>query len=192
MAAISASELDAPLASQLPCSGSPHSSRKIANNFRSGGELTGRTLTMKTFIGLAPVMIISAACASLPAPSPQADTIVNASFATTWAAVLDRFAQSNIPIKAIDRSSGLITAEATRLDDSGRQYGNCNRMGIAIVPPDGATFNVLVKGDSIRSFVRATADWIGHNSKGLRLSCVTSGKWEQEFESAIKDQAESR
>ena len=138
------------------------------------------------------VTIASPACASVPAPLPQADTVVNAPFASTWAAVLDWFARSSVPVKRMDRSSGFITAEATRLGGSNRLYGNCNRMGIAIVPPDGATFYVVVEGDSTRSSVGVTADWIGHNSKGQRLSCVTSGQWEQEFESAIKARAEAR
>jgi hypothetical protein len=145
---------------------------------------------MKPPIRLALIIIISA-CASLSAPPPQTDTIVNAPFATTWAAAVSWFVRSNIAIKSRDRSSGLIAAEAKWLDSNGRQYGNCSGMGIAIIPPDGATFNVRVEGDSTRSSIGVTADWIGHNSKGRPLSCVSSGEWEQEFESAIKEQAES-
>jgi hypothetical protein len=138
------------------------------------------------------LLITTSACASLPSRSVPADIPVNASFDRTWAAVVDWFGQSSIPIKSMDRSSGLIRAEETGLDTRNRPYATCNQTGIAIVPPQRAILDVLVKGDSSRSSVVVTTHWIGYNSKGQRLSCVTTGKWEQEFESAVKDQAESR
>jgi len=79
------------------------------------------------------------------------------------------------------------------LAGSNASYGTCNQGGIVNLPPVGATFNVLVHGDSTRSSVVVTADWIGYDSNGSsRLPCVTTGKWEQEFETAIKAQAEAR
>jgi hypothetical protein len=138
------------------------------------------------------LLITTSACASLPSQSVPADIPVNASFDKTWAAVVDWFGQSSVPIKSMDRSSGRIRAEETGLATRNRPYATCSRTGIAIVPPQRATFDVLVKGDSSHSSVVVASDWIGYNSKGQRLSCVTTGKWEQEFESAVKDEAESR
>lgn len=62
--------------------------------------------------------------------------------------------------------------------------------GIRNVAPVGAAFNVLVKGDSARSSVVVTADWIGVDGAGDRIGCVSTGKWEQQFEAAIKAQSE--
>lgn len=138
-------------------------------------------------------IVLLAACVPPPsAPPPRPDTQVNASFSRVWDAVVDRFARSSVPVKTIDRSSGLIAAESMRINGDLSSYGGCNVMGVRNAPPVGAGFNVLIHGDSTRSSIVVTADWIGVDGAGNRIGCVTTGKWEQEFEAAIKARAETQ
>jgi hypothetical protein len=131
-------------------------------------------------------------CASLPpAPAPRPDTEINAPFSQTWDAVVDFFGRSSIPIKTIDRSSGIIAAEATRLAGDNGKYAVCTNP-LAHVPVIGGSFNVLVRGDSARSIVRATAVWVGSQVSGMDIHCVTTDVWEKDFESAIKQRSELR
>lgn len=126
-------------------------------------------------------------CASMPPlPPPRPDTQVNASFGKTWDAVVDYFARSSIPVKTIDRSSGLIAAETTRLAGDNSTYGVCaNGWGKRSFPPLGGSFNALVRGDSLKSVVRVTAVWLGGTG-----GCQTTDVWERDFESTIKSKAE--
>lgn len=128
------------------------------------------------------------ACASLP-PGAQdrPDTTVNAPVSRTWDAVVDYFARSSIPIKTIDRASGIIAAETTLLGGETKSYGVCVN-GIHEFPPVGASFNVLVRGDSARSIVRVTASWFA-SDRGS--PCVSSDVWEKNFEGAIRGRAEA-
>lgn len=60
------------------------------------------------------------------------------------------------------------------------------------LPPEGGSFNALVRGDSVRSIVRVTATWVVPTASGaLAYQCVTSDQWEKQFETAIKTKAEA-
>jgi hypothetical protein len=137
--------------------------------------------------------VLTLACATLPpAPAARSDTAVNASFGRTWEAVVDYFARSSIPVKTIDRSSGLIAAEATVLAGDNSNYATCSN-GFLKFHARGASFNALVRGDSTRSSVRVTATWMSPTPPGgAQIQCVTSDAWEKQFESAIKAKAETK
>jgi hypothetical protein len=105
--------------------------------------------------------------------------------------VVDYFARSSIPVKTIDRTSGLIAAEATQLAGDNSSYARCSN-GIFSFAPVGASFNALIKGDSTQSTVRVTANWIRPTAPGsASVSCVTTDVWEKKFEAAIKAKAET-
>lgn len=131
-------------------------------------------------------------CASLPpAPPARPDTQVQSPFGKTWDAVVDYFARSSIPVKTIDRTSGLIAAETTQLSGDNSAYARCSN-GFLNFAPSGASFNALIKGDSARSTVRVTANWLGAQTEGsARVMCVTTDVWEKQFETAIKAKAEA-
>lgn len=133
-----------------------------------------------------------AACGTLPPPAaPRPDTGINAPFSKTWDAVVDYFARSSIPIKTIDRSSGIIAAEATNLAGDNSTYATCSN-GYLRFPPRGASFNALIRGDSAHSTVRVTSNWMTPAPAGTKaIACVSSDLWEKQFESAIKAKAES-
>ena len=136
------------------------------------------------------IAIAISGCASVPpAPLTRADTVVNASFGKTWDAVVDYFARSSIPVKTIDRSSGLIAAETTRLAGDNSRFATCANWARKF-NPEGASFNALVRGDSTRSTVRVTASWLATGGGAPSIQCQTSDVWEKEFEAAIKAKAE--
>jgi hypothetical protein len=127
-----------------------------------------------------------------PAPAARSDTPVNASFGATWDAVVDYFARSSIPVKTIDRSSGLIAAEATQLAGDNSPYAVCSN-GFIKFAPVGGSFNALIRGDSTRSTVRVTTTWMYPTTPGaMTVRCVTTDAWEKQFESAIKTKAEAK
>lgn len=125
---------------------------------------------------------------------------VNAPFAKTWEAAVDVFAERNISIKTLDRASGLIVAEAVKVGSRNSNLADCGKdaMGIAQYPTD-ATWNLLIRGDSLRSTVKANVRFIRVGMSRAALStetvteeCSTRGVWETEFEQQLKVSAEAK
>ena len=147
-----------------------------------------------------------------PEPAaPRSATVVSASQGKTWDAVIDVFAERNIPIRNMERVSGLIVTEDLGVNNSdGTTWADCGRVTGAWyekpkrrsgdkkkgtpVAPGHATYNVLVRGDSTRSTVKVTVRW---TARGLKVDspvveCSTLGVWEGETEMEIKNRAEGR
>ena len=150
---------------------------------------------------LALALLAAVACAppyQPPAPPvPRDATPVAAPFGATWDAVIDQFAANNIPVLTIDRASGFIATDELRAP-AGQQRGELADCGEprGLVRPDEPThvrYNVLVRGDSSRATVKATAAWRWVNPRAImpELDCSTSHAWERAFEAAVKARAES-
>lgn len=162
---------------------------------------------MRSF-GIALAAITSslvAACFPVPAapPVPRTAMAVAAPFAQTWEAAIDALAERNIQIKTVDRASGLIVAEPQPVSsDNAEQLADCGlTAGQMIKLPTAATWNLLVRGDSVRSTVKANARFVYlSSSRGLMTSaqnqtpeeCSTKGVWETELESQLKKAAEAK
>jgi hypothetical protein len=115
---------------------------------------------------------------------------VAASFAKTWGAVIDVFADRNIPIRTLDRSSGFAATEELGADGT-TQWADCGSDAIhGHVGPRHASWNVRVKGDSAASTVLVTVRWWIIRGRTTRVDCVTTGAWENDAELAIKERAE--
>src|SRR5438132_5697412 len=56
--------------------------------------------------------------------TPRSPTYVAASFAKTWDAVIDVFAERNIPLRTLDRSSGFAATDELGADGSAR-WADC-------------------------------------------------------------------
>jgi hypothetical protein len=136
--------------------------------------------------------LLLAACATYrppPTPTPRGASQVSASMGETWDAVIDLFAMRNIPIRTIERASGLIGTEPLDVGDEGRPWANCGAVNGRVRGPNRATYNVLVRGDSNEASVRATVLWIrvtGDES----VECTSTYVWERELESGVKTRAE--
>jgi hypothetical protein len=118
-------------------------------------------------------------------------TPVGASFAATWEATVDLFAEQNIQIKTIDRSSGILVAERASIGATTQKLADCGTdMGIDL-RPTSVTYNVLVRGDSSAATVRVGM------GRGLRTDtvseeCGSTGLWETDFERDVKTRAEAK
>ena len=133
-------------------------------------------------------------------PAPRTAMAVSQSVAKTWEAAIDVFAERNIPIKTLDRSSGLVVAEPMKVGTADASLADCGKdaMGIVQYPTD-ATWNLLVRGDSAQSTIKATVRFIRVGMSRAALStqtvseeCSTRGTWETQFEQQVKAAAEAK
>jgi hypothetical protein len=108
--------------------------------------------------------------------------------------------QKDIPIKTIDRSSGLIATDALTVGPSLAEAADCGKDAIAgTVYPTNATYNALVRGDSSHATVRITVRWM-RIGKSRQLAdhsivneeCSTRATWETALERKIKEAAEAK
>jgi hypothetical protein len=151
-------------------------------------------------------LLAASACVQYtpPAPaSPRAVTEVPASFGKTWDAVIDVFAEENIPIQTMERASGFIAAAhrlsvpaAKEYEATGHPFADCGKENDRFVMPQSGTYNVVVRGDSARSTVRVTATYTGApisaDTTGpiaSRWACSSRGEWEAAFESDVRARA---
>jgi hypothetical protein len=160
--------------------------------------------------GTTGILFLLISCTSYrppPSPEPREATHVNASVGRTWDAVVNQFAARSIPVRTIERASGLIVTEQLSVGREGYRWADCGQSGgggsdnqkpplpvswsdPAVNSPENlgpthATYNVLVRGDSLESIVKATVRWI-RNSK----ECATNHSWERTLELEVKQNAE--
>jgi hypothetical protein len=129
--------------------------------------------------------------------TPRDATPVNASFERTWRAVIDVFAERNIPIATIDKTSGLIATTVLTVEvpeDTAVAWADCGSATGGVWPVTRATYNVLVRGDSVRSTAKVTVRWAFWRALGIfgvqTHECVTKHVWERAAEANIKARAE--
>ena len=143
-------------------------------------------------------------------------TAIAAPFDSTWSAVITFFAENNIPIRTIEKASGIIVAEPSRfamqnrtplLGSNGKQkrdlggmklqsppiYADCGvTKGLPPADPATAIYNVRVQGDGARSSVQVNVKYTGFqaNNPGTGDAiCVSTGKFETDLESFVKRRA---
>ncbi|MBP6670420.1 MAG: hypothetical protein KA180_13290 [Gemmatimonadales bacterium] len=129
------------------------------------------------------------ACAAPPAtlvPAPRPATVTAASFGHTWDAVIEHFAERSIPIRTLERASGIVITDPMRVDpDRGIEWADCGTGWVADRFPTAGSFNVLVRGDSTSATVKVTARWV-HEDK----ECASRDVFEKELEEAIRVRAQ--
>jgi len=141
-----------------------------------------------------------------PLPPPVRDArSIYASFGQTWDAVIDVFAEQNIPISTMERASGFIAADRTSWRYASlydRDYVlrlvDCGRFGPMPYLPSAARYNVVVRGDSSVSTVKVTTTYTSTGAfysdptkvKPASLDCSSRGVFEDSVEATIKAQAE--
>lgn len=144
---------------------------------------------------LAAFLLVLPACHKYqppPAPEPREATPVNASMGKTWDAVIDLFATRIIPIRTIERVSGIIAVDLLTVDSAnGLKWADCGRFGRRQISPNTAISNVLVRGDSASSTVRTTVRWSRRSLKEGDLECTSRYVWERALEQEVKERAEA-
>jgi hypothetical protein len=108
----------------------------------------------------------------------------------TWDAVIDMFAARNIPIRTIERASGIIATDQLSVGSEGERWAVCGEGNEATLAPNLAIYNVLVRGDSTSSRVMATVRWT-LGSATSDIECTSTRIWERDLERAVKGRAES-
>jgi hypothetical protein len=125
-------------------------------------------------------------------PTPRDATQVNASMGRSWDAVIDLFAARTIPIRTIERASGIIVMEQLSVGEEGIGWADCGKVAGIPIAPNYATANVLVRGDSTRSTVKTTVRWVKSSIKERLIKCSTSHVWELALEAGVKTRAEDQ
>jgi len=151
-----------------------------------------------TRLALSVVAVLGCTPQPPAAPAPHTAMSVNASFGRTWDALIDDFAGNNIPIKTIDRTSGLIATDKLSVAASLTDAADCgtNWDHTPALPTD-VEYNALVRGDSSHSTIRVTARWtrtgqsrvLGDKTR-VTEECSTRATWETSLEDQIKKSAE--
>lgn len=135
---------------------------------------------------LATILVACAAAPATVAPVPRPATVTAASFGRTWDAVIEHFAERSIPIRTLERASGIVITDPTRVDpDKGVEWADCGTGWVADRFPTAGSFNVLVRGDSTSATVKVTARWV-YEAK----ECATRDVFEKELEEAIRLRAQ--
>ncbi len=157
---------------------------------------------LRSRVVLTAALMCTVGCLPTPpaAPTPHNAIDIGASFGRTWDAVIDEFARSNIPIKTIDRSSGLIATDALKVGPSLGDAADCGKDAIVgPVYPTDATYNALVRGDSSHTSLRITVRWtrIGKSrvladQSIVNEECSTRATWETSLQQKIKQAAEAK
>ena len=121
---------------------------------------------------------------ALPAP-----VNVPASFDRTWAAVIDIFSAGSIPIRTMEKASGLIVAEPLAIGlEMSRRYADCGAGAFGPNVANRASYNVRVTGDSTASLVRVTANF----SSTVLGQCTSLGEFERFMMASIVARATGR
>lgn len=148
------------------------------------------------------VFLPIAACATIAPPRPvtPTTTYIRLPFDTTWTRVVRFFADAQVPIQTIDRSSGVIASGPFRLPaDRVEAWADCGTMSngetaiarlaaIKNFPVITATFNVFLQPTRDSTSVRVnlgldgTADSPGGPTK---LRCVTNGAFERDLVASL-------
>ena len=134
-----------------------------------------------------------------PPAAPREAKAVAASFGKTWDAVIERFAEDNIAIRTLERASGFIATEPMNVPASVNaeaDWADCGTQPFTgRVYPRTTTYNILVRGDSTRSTVKASIRWTATTGTGVYTAvheCTTTGNWEAMIEEGIAARAENR
>jgi hypothetical protein len=150
----------------------------------------------KRLVIICGVGLTVAAC--VPPQEPEvaakpADLSIAAPFDRTWNAVVEHFAMNSIPIRTLDRSSGLIVTDDMRVPGKPTEQARwavCSTgFGMKFGPTVGS-YNVLIRGDSSKATVRVTARW--EDTGRPANVCQTTGVYEGNLAAAIRQRAETK
>lgn len=149
------------------------------------------------------VVLAVVACTPVPPapPAPRGAMEISAPFNVSWNTAVDVLADRNVAIKTIDRSSGLIVAEPVAVDpNNAGGLADCGKSaeGFTMMPTH-ATWNLVVRGDTTRSTAKATVRFVRVgvsraflNTSTVSEECSSLGRWETDFEAALKVRAERK
>jgi len=150
---------------------------------------------MKTKILVLAVLFLFFACGTAPKPRLiQNSFSIEKSFEAVWQAVIETFAELNLPILNMEKASGLVTTDwisfRGQKDETG--YCSCGKAPFPYFEVDRTgKFNVYVKkvSDSaceikVNSIFEKTS---AYENSVIKRSCVSTGKLEAEIHKLVTD-----
>ncbi len=154
---------------------------------------------MKRVIFLSILIFISGCATYKPATKPAAfenKQVFDKDYETVWSKTVKFFASKNIPIKTIEKASGLIATDTMMFETvRDKNYFSCDKfMSVGIeVPYQGkASFNVFLEKVSPQKTsvtVNLTANYIvpaSQYSAGVERGCFSAGNYEKELLEYLK------
>jgi len=151
-------------------------------------------------LGLTCLMIYS--CATAPLPRQIAKVFpIEAPFDEVWQAVIETFAEMNLPIVNMEKDSGLITTDwiAYPLGKAGKVYCDCGGLGLNVEISREGRFNVFLRkidGNSCELkvnclFSQRIQPVMAEGATGItRRNCVSTGKLEADMFEMVKSKLE--
>ena len=145
---------------------------------------------MRCRVGCCVAVVLLAGCATSQPQrlDPRPGTEVAASFGRTWNALQIVIAEQGIPVRSADPRNGIFVGEDQPVAEENDGIADC---GIALrtrVHPVRARWEMLVRGDSVNSVVRAAARFVDPTGD----ECTSLGAWEKALEERVKQLAERR
>lgn len=140
-------------------------------------------------LALATAAVLTSACSQTLKPEVERpSTPVKASAGRTWDTVVEMFAERNLPIRMMERSSGYIVTDVLSYRALGGNpfFYDCGGAKETPAPATHAIYNVVVRGDSATSSVRMNVRWVRNGQP-----CTSQGGWEYDFEALVKTRAEA-
>ena len=104
-------------------------------------------------------LFVFVGCATPPKLHTFEDSAVfSAPYDDVWSAVIETFADLNLPIDNMEKASGLITTDWISFTGTGKDYCDCGGAGISTVLSTEGRFNVFVRDEesSVRVKVNTT------------------------------------
>ena len=156
-----------------------------------------RSMRSRLIASLGALIVLACAVPKAPPPpTPRAPVEVNAAFGKTWNAVVDFLADNRIVVRTIDRESGLIVAEPVRYEyKRGEQLpADCGNNIYGAVSPSEGTYSIIVRGDDVRSTVRADVrfryiDPDPEDTLSGSFDCSSTGIWERRLTDSVAARA---
>ena len=138
-------------------------------------------------------------CATAPAPRQIVKAFpIEASFDEVWQAVIESFAEMNLPIANMEKDSGLITTDWIDfpLGKAGKEICDCGGLGMNIETRRAGRFNVFVKRGSMDSCeiqvnciyeqTYESVSLTGDPVPSYKRACVSTGKLEADICAMVK------
>lgn len=126
-------------------------------------------------------------CAKPPAPRTIENSFtVNSDYDSAWSALVETFAELQLPIDNMEKDSGLITTDWIEFTGQTNEgYCDCGGLGINIEINRLGKFNVFMKKDTENSCkMTVNSQWEQTYRFGddvYKRKCVSTGKLEREI-----------
>jgi len=153
---------------------------------------------MRNLICVAAAAITLAACASTPPPVIEhfeTNRTYSMSRDQVWERAVEWFAVQNIPIKAIEKDSGIISGEAAYLRTVQGQYAVCDAPMLWSTNGATARLNILIRGNDTQASAQVNTTIVGEAVYSLSnppqrqsVACQSTGRLENSILNAIGNQ----